>query len=881
MGVVDRDRWRVLEPLLDRALDLSDDERELWLRDLHERTPDVAAELTALLSGELTANRESFLAAPYDAAPSGLELGGYTLERQIGQGGMGSVWLAHRSDGRFEGRAAVKLLNLALLGPTGRARFRREGSVLARLAHPGIARMLDAGVSAAGQPYLVLELVEGQRIDEYVRARVLSEGAVLRLFLQALAAVGHAHANLVVHRDLKASNILVTPDGAVKLLDFGIAMLIEDGTEGGVTALTAEGAHAMTPESAAPEQVFGGAITTATDVYALAVLLYTLLAGRHPTAVGCHTIAETAAALHDVEPAPIGRGDLDVVLGKALRKEPNERYQTVEAFADDIERYLRDEPIGARRESRLRRVRRVVRRHRAGVAAASAIAATLVAATAFSLVQLRAARAERDAATLATRRADAQAELQSLLMSQVGERPITMREIIDRGRAALESGPVVSATDPRVRASMLADLSSRYAELGDSRIRGGLLARAESLATIGGDTGLVMEIRCLTADNLRTDGRYDESRTAFESAAAALRAHPDPMVEISCLQARGELENETGHPDVSAPAVERAVFLHDSIGAPRDGRYVDLLGELAYTRERQQRPREALAVYARSGPLLDSIGRGETMARAILEHDMALSLVDLGEIAAAERALEDVIARVGRSDPSGHLPNQILIHAAEAMLQAGHPDSAAKYFGILVREADADTNRYWQARGLFGLARAQIDAGRMADARATTERFRRVADAVGPKKSDDVIVTTHTLDALFARAAGDAAAAHRHAIEALQASEYFQGRRRRTIHGTLNLAAETALGIGAPSEALGYARAAVALVTRDSLAERRSARIGASRLLAARALLAAGDTATARTELARGLVALRAGAGPDHPRTREAAALAAGLGLPR
>jgi serine/threonine-protein kinase len=226
MPVIDRDRWLQLEPLLDKALELSDVERVSWLSELRSSAPDLADEISALLTDDADASRYGFLGEQVDASLAGLELGGYTLVKPLGQGGMGTVWLARRTDGRFVGEAAVKLLNLALMSPAGQERFRREGSVLARVTHPGIARLFDAGVSASGQPFLVLEHVNGQRIDAFVRERNSSPEARIRLVLEVLAAVGHAHANLVVHRDIKPSNILVTRDGTVKLLDFGIAKLL-------------------------------------------------------------------------------------------------------------------------------------------------------------------------------------------------------------------------------------------------------------------------------------------------------------------------------------------------------------------------------------------------------------------------------------------------------------------------------------------------------------------------------------------------------------------------------------------------------------------------------------------------------------------------------
>ena len=286
-----------LRNLLDQALELEPAEREAWLASLRRQDPRHAGELEALLVAEASLDAGGFLAAEsLEPAPdpglAGRRVGAYTLERPLGRGGMGTVWLARRSDGRYQATVAVKLLNLALVDPVGSERFRREGTVLARLSHPNIARLLDAGVFDAGQPYLVLEHVEGTRVDRYCDEHGLTPEERLRLFLDILAAVAHAHANLIVHRDLKPSNILVTPDGAVKLLDFGIAKLLEDGDAAAATTLTDLGGRALTPEYAAPEQVTGGTVTTATDVYALGVLLYLLLSGRHPTGEGRRTAAE-------------------------------------------------------------------------------------------------------------------------------------------------------------------------------------------------------------------------------------------------------------------------------------------------------------------------------------------------------------------------------------------------------------------------------------------------------------------------------------------------------------------------------------------------------------------------------------------------------------
>ena len=359
-----RDRWRELEPLLDQALDLPMQEREAWLRELGRRSPENAAELKRLLAGEAAADRSGFLTAGHAARPDigleGLELGSYTLERPLGQGGMGSVWLARRTANPGE-KAAVKLRNLTLSSPTAQARFRREGSVLARLAHPGIARLLDAGVSLGGQPYLVMEYIDGKPIDLYATEQAMGVERRLELFVQVLDAVGHAHQHRIVHRDLKPSNILVTRDGTVKLLDFGIAKLLEP-EPGDQSWSTTGGMLMLTPQFAAPEQVTGGPVTPATDVYVLGTLLYVLLSGHHPTGDGLRSQRDIVRALFEVQPAVLDLGDAGTIADKALRKQPRDRYQTIGAFTDDVQRYLRHEPIVARRASLADRVQTFVRR---------------------------------------------------------------------------------------------------------------------------------------------------------------------------------------------------------------------------------------------------------------------------------------------------------------------------------------------------------------------------------------------------------------------------------------------------------------------------------------------------------------------------------------
>ena len=476
MAVIDRDRWRVIEPLLDRALDLPDEERADWLTALRSTSPDLAAELAALLRGEDAADRRGFLAGalepPAESARGleGLQLGPWTLERPLGQGGMGSVWLARRADGQFEGRAAVKLLNLALLSEDGRERFRREGSLLARLAHPGIARLLDAGVGARGQPYLVLEHVDGTPIDAFVEQRKLPVDARLRLVLQVLSAVEHAHQNLVVHRDLKPSNILVTADGAAKLLDFGIAKLLEPDGAAPRTALTVEGIRALTPAFAAPEQILGDPITTATDVHGVGVLLYLLLTGRRPFGNDGQSAASVERLICETDPVPPsaaapGLGaDVDAIILKALSKQPARRYPSAAALADDIERLLDGRPVRARRPSAAYRLRKFVGRNRGGVALAAVALVALAGAGARERT-LR-ARAEAEA-----RKARAVEEyLVSVFdvadpFAPPSRKPedVTARALLDRGAARVDS---TLAGQPEVQAELRGVFGHVYKNLG-------------------------------------------------------------------------------------------------------------------------------------------------------------------------------------------------------------------------------------------------------------------------------------------------------------------------------------------------------------------------------------------------------------------------------
>ena len=338
--MIDRERWRAIEPLVDDVLALPDERaRAEWLSALRERAPELAQDVVALLAKEAVADAHDFLTAPLTAPGSPRGVAGYVFERPLGDGGTSSVWLAHRADTPEE-RVAVKLLDVRLRGSVGEDRFRIEGEMLARLAHPSIVRLFEASVSPSGEPYLVMEFVEGSPIDEFARARGLTVLERVALVRQVVHALGHAHTARIVHRDLKPSNVLVTAAGKVKLLDFGIAKLLDDAGRGERARLTKRGGPPMTPAFAAPEQLVGDAITAATDVYAVGVLLYLLVTGRHPTMRDDQGIDQAFDALLNVDPPPADCGDLDPILARSLRKAPQDRYASATALGRDLDVYL-------------------------------------------------------------------------------------------------------------------------------------------------------------------------------------------------------------------------------------------------------------------------------------------------------------------------------------------------------------------------------------------------------------------------------------------------------------------------------------------------------------------------------------------------------------
>ena len=692
------ERWQQAQDLFHQALDLDPEERAAFLQKV---CPDASlrAEVQALLDADAappsifdTAQERTqtlptdvqALSAGSDRAagvsPIGRHIGPYRLVREIGRGGMGTVYLARRTD--IDNDVALKLVRGSLAAPETVERFLRERRVLARLKHPNIGRLLDAGMTEEQTPYFVMEYVEGVPITKYCDERRLTISKRLALFQHVCQAVHYAHQNLIIHRDLKPPNIFVTDDGQVKLLDFGIAKLVEEDDEAG---LTRTGMRLMTPEYAAPEQVRGQAATTATDVYALGVLLYELMTGHRPYALRGRSLGEIERIICEEEPVRPSvaarryadymaggssgevpsseavrvlrtrhsdrlhrriEGDLDVICLKALSKEPSHRYASAEALWEDIARHQSGLPVVARASTVRYRARKFVQRHRVGVSVTAVLVVVVAVLVAVFTLQLA---EERDVAQTEAEKAE---QVSSFLMglfeasdpSEALGDTLTAFELLERGVARAEG----LAEEPLVQAQMLSVVGQVYVRLGDYEAAGPLLERALALRrdAVGEEHMDVAASLNNLAALLRQKGDYAAAEPLFREALAMRRKllgeeHVDVATSLNNLAL---LLHQKGDYAAAEPLYREALAMYRELLAEEHPSVATSLNNLALLLHQK-------GDYAAAEPL---IREGLAMKRKLLgeEHpDLAISLSSLallllqrGDYAGAEPLYREALA---------------------------------------------------------------------------------------------------------------------------------------------------------------------------------------------------------------------------------------------
>jgi eukaryotic-like serine/threonine-protein kinase len=740
--------------LFDRLLTLTEAERARELAALAGANPELHAQVLLLLEADLSAEGEKFLthnALLGDAIAAGLgpglRLGPYRLERQLGMGGMGEVWLARRSDGLYEGVVALKVLRAHMAQSSARERFVREGKILGQLSHPNIARLLDAGTTSIGVLYLVLEYVEGVQIDRWCDQQSLDISGRLRLFLQISEAVAHAHARLVVHRDLKPGNILVTARGEVKLLDFGIAKLLEGDGAGGETELTRLSGRALTPDFAAPEQILGLPVTTATDVYSLGALLYLMLSGCLPydrarltaraleqdvlerspptlvKGIGEGDRAATAAACRGTTLPRLQRalaGDLDTIVSKALRLEPERRYGTVEQLAADIGRHLSGLPVTAARDTWTYRSSKFLRRHMVGAVISAVAVLTAVAFVIAMYLQMEQTARER---VRAERVSSFLVQLFDLSDPYKGRgNEITVRELLDIGARQVSTS---LSDQPETRAELMGTMGRVYNRLGlyDKSIP--MLEQAlEQFTALHGNADT--EVAAMTNElgvALWSRGDLQAAQERLESALRKRQVQPGPdSLEVAeTLTELARVAFDQGLHDKAERYFRASLQIYSRHGLQGTSAAAHVMHELANLYSHVGRYRESTRLLE-DALRIDRQALGEDHPRVIMEvHSLAYDLQMQGQFAAAEplfiQSNEKIRAVLGPEHPYtiGMLSNY-----ARFLRRKGDLDKAEPLFRQVL-----DFNIRMHGPEHADVATAQVnlaillhDAGRLAEAEA-------------------------------------------------------------------------------------------------------------------------------------------------------------------
>ncbi len=760
------DRWRQLEEMFFAGLELDAAGRAALLAAVNGADPELAREVAAMLNAhDLGEGQgiERFLLNGGDApdpdpirpgARRGTQVGNFRLVELIGRGGMGEVYLAERADGQFEQRVAVKLLRAGFDGAQAIARFRAEREILARLEHPHIARLLDGGVTREGLPFLAMEYVRGEPITHFCDARKASIEDRLRLFVDVCRAVHFAHRSLVVHRDLKPSNILVTERGEVKLLDFGIAKLLE---EGAAEAATRTGLLLLTPEYASPEQVRGGGITTATDVYALGLLLHEILTGERAQPIADLSPAGIARAVCDEEPirpsAVVSarlawrlRGDLDTIVATALHKAPARRYASAERLADDVLRHLAGRPIQARADSFSYRTGKLLRRHRLAAAASAAVVAALLIGLLLAVSGLvRARRAEAEA----RREAETSRQVSDLLIgifkvNDPGEargETVTARELLDRGAERVRAQ---LANQPEVQGDLLRTIGRAYSELGlyeraqglyesDLAVRRAL--HGQEHPEVAASLNLLAEV----ANQRGEPARAEE--LALRALAIRQRALGAEHLETAkTLATLGIASSQRGDLASARARLERSLAIQEKVLGPRHPDLAGILNNVAILRWQMRDLEGARPLYERALALLERRHGERHPTFAAMLNNLALVELQAGRLEEA-RALHERALAIRRVLLAPDHPDiaESFNNLGNVLLQQDDLAHARSLFeqALAIRERTLGTDHPLVGATLYNLGLVLAKLGDPVRARPALERSVDVLSrALGPDHPD-------------------------------------------------------------------------------------------------------------------------------------------------
>lgn len=911
--------WERISPHFEQALDLDPQEREAWLLNLDTTQPEIAATLRSLLADHRALNAAHFLhQSPLaqnaelgpalrrilaehplsevgtpggDALPTmglgraaalgpGSTIGPYRLIRKIGEGGMSSVWLAERGDGQLKREVALKL---PFLGPRMHiARFTHERDILAALTHPNIARLYDAGICESGQPYLAMEYVAGTGLIRYCDGQQLTIRERLRIFIQVLQAVQFAHTQLVIHRDLKPQNILVTPQGRVTLLDFGIGKLLTDATN--ELSLTQVAGGALTPHYASPEQIDGRPLGTASDIYSLGVILYELLTGARPhipkhdsraaleEAVlqgdlrrpSQRRIYPDAIALRRTTARALARslaGDLDTIVLKALKAAPAERYVSAGAFAQDITNHLHNLPVSARPDSHWYRIGRFIARHELPVAAASVAVIALLVGSSMALWQARAAHVERDRAVALALRNAAVTEFLGRVITEAAEstEPVTVSELLARS----EKLALTDAAGPAEnRAAVLEIIADRYTQTDNMGRAVQIMERALELLDGSTDQALRSRLTCAHAAANADVGNIDAAVKMISNEVERLRSDPETASDCELHAARLLL-----HAHRASDAVRHAQHglerLRDASAAAQPTA-AGLLSALAFGHHLNGHSSQAEHYFSQAMQKFSELGRERTDDALTVMNDWAVISHNAG---APRRALE-LYARVMQIETereSGVEPTTTTVgNHARALQALGRFEQARAGYEWECRLAVRREDDFSNLHCVLGLALLTLEVGSLDEAAEHLRRSDELMDSSLPPDSPPMLVRAvlqGTLDLAHGRLA--------------QARAQFEQVVKAQNNGSIGVDAllgksATELAAGNFSQAADAARRALELATALQGGLEYSYRTGTAWLALGRALQRSGDSAEASTALDHAVEHLSNTVDPNHPALLEA-----------